>query len=316
MVKVSIILPNYNHAQYLQKRIDSILAQTFRDFELIMIDDKSTDNSAQVLEEYADIPQVTHLIFNKKNSGGPFGSWQTGFDLAQGEYIWIAESDDWADPLFLEQTVARLDANEKVGIAYTDSYIVNEEGKIEGNWKGFKNLKFNTQKWNSDYHRTGLTELLENLLVFMTINNMSACLIRRTALPDMTEIIKLKGAGDWLFCGLILLKHEVEYIAKPLNNYRTHAQNVTKENDKSGLLLIENMKFYTIILNQLKAMKIDYSCTEFQILDRFLFKYGTTPNISREKKKHIRKAMLEISTIFFLKFTWMLIKYRIKHFFK
>jgi glycosyltransferase involved in cell wall biosynthesis len=312
MVKVSVILPNYNHAQYLKKRIDSILYQSFQDFEVIIIDDNSTDNSQSILEAYKNNPKVSHLIFNKKNSGTPFGNWKKGFDLAQGQYIWIAESDDWADELFLEKTVKKLEEYPQAGIAYTDSTIVNGKGVHTGTWKALKNERFCTEKWSQDYVREGTTELVENMLLVMTINNMSACLLRKSALPEMSKIVALKGAGDWLLCGLILLKHGLVYCAEPLNHYRTHAENVTKANDKSGLLLIENMKFYSIILNELKAKKIDWSEVEFDILDRYLFKYTSLERVSFEKKGVIRKLMLSISLRFYLKFMWMLLKYRVK----
>ena len=68
---VSVIVPNYNYSRYLNSRIDSILAQTFSDYELILLDDASTDDSAQVLEQYRDNEHVTHLIVNEKNSGSP-----------------------------------------------------------------------------------------------------------------------------------------------------------------------------------------------------------------------------------------------------
>lgn len=316
MVKVSVILPNYNHAQYLQKRIDTILYQSFQDFELIIIDDNSSDDSKNILNKYKNHDKVSHLIYNKINSGSPFGSWKKGFELARGEYIWIAENDDWAEQNFLEVLVEKLDEYPKAGIAYTDSNIVNEKSKKIGTWKKIKNKKFSTHKWEKNYVKKGMTELLENMLVVMTINNMSACLIRKSALPNMSQIENLKGAGDWLLCTLVLLNHDIVYCAKSLNYYRTHDQNITKSNDKSGLLLIENMKFYSIVLPQLKEKEIDYSAIEFDILDRYLFKYTSTKRITLAKKTMIRHLMLKISIHFYFKFMWMLFKYRIKNFFK
>lgn len=73
---VSVIVPNYNHAPFLRERIDSILAQSYTDFELILLDDCSTDNSRDILNSYRDNPHVSHIIFNEKNSGStlPSGS--------------------------------------------------------------------------------------------------------------------------------------------------------------------------------------------------------------------------------------------------
>jgi len=97
---VSVIVPNYNHARYLRRRVDSILAQTYSDFELILLDDCSTDHSREILASYRDNPKV-RVEFNAKNSGTPFKQWNKGVQMARGRYIWIAESDDYADFRFL-----------------------------------------------------------------------------------------------------------------------------------------------------------------------------------------------------------------------
>lgn len=107
---VSIIVPNYNYAGYLRTRIESILAQTYQDFELILLDDASTDNSAEILEYYRNCDKVTICDINAKNTGSPFLQWKKGVTLSQGKYIWIAESDDFADEHFLETAVELLDA--------------------------------------------------------------------------------------------------------------------------------------------------------------------------------------------------------------
>ena len=112
MPLVSVIVPNYNHAPFLRLRLDSIFNQTFQDFEVIILDDCSTDNSKEIIEEYRNRPQVSHVVYNETNSGSPFKQWAKGFDLAQGEYIWIAESDDWAELAFLEVFISVLTKNE------------------------------------------------------------------------------------------------------------------------------------------------------------------------------------------------------------
>src|SRR5580658_382186 len=101
MPTVSVIVPNYNHARFLHRRIDTILAQTFQDFELILLDDCSTDESSSILREYGSDARV-RLEFNEVNSGSPFKQWNKGVRLAQGKYIWMAESDDYAAPRLLE----------------------------------------------------------------------------------------------------------------------------------------------------------------------------------------------------------------------
>ena len=102
---VSVIIPNYNHAPYLDERIRSIAGQSFQDFEIILLDDCSTDQSISILNKWAKHPKISHFIVNKQNSGSTFLQWEKGFSLAKGKYIWIAESDDVAHPDFLNITV-------------------------------------------------------------------------------------------------------------------------------------------------------------------------------------------------------------------
>ncbi len=97
---VSIIVPNYNHEIHLLKRLETIFNQTFRDFEVILLDDASTDESRKILEEYAGRPEVTHFLVNTENSGSAFQQWKKGIRLAEGDYVWIAESDDFSDRYF------------------------------------------------------------------------------------------------------------------------------------------------------------------------------------------------------------------------
>ena len=76
---VSVIIPNYNHAKYLEERIDSVLNQSYKDFEVIVLDDYSTDNSKEVINKYAGHPKVSHIILNEENSGSTFKQWHKGF---------------------------------------------------------------------------------------------------------------------------------------------------------------------------------------------------------------------------------------------
>src|SRR5262245_48768001 len=124
MPTVSVIVPNYNHERYLRKRVESILAQTWPDFELILLDDCSTDSSRETLQSYAGDPRV-RVEFNERNSG-TFAQWNKGVRMARGRYIWIAESDDYADATFLERLVGVLEADPAITLAYCHSWSVEE----------------------------------------------------------------------------------------------------------------------------------------------------------------------------------------------
>lgn len=108
MPKVSIIVPNYNLASYLEQRIQSILNWTYQDFELIYLDDASTDNSNVVFGKIAHDPRINAII-NQTNNGSPFKQWNKGIRQANGEYIWNAESDDFTDLTLLKTHIEILD---------------------------------------------------------------------------------------------------------------------------------------------------------------------------------------------------------------
>ena len=121
---VSIIVPNYNHEPYLRQRLDTVFNQTFIDFEVILLDDCSTDNSVAILAEYSNKPQVSHFIVNKINSGSPFKQWRKGIELSKYDYIWIAESDDYNETTFLENLIPYFNIN--IGIVFSSLTIVEK----------------------------------------------------------------------------------------------------------------------------------------------------------------------------------------------
>src|SRR5690554_2065895 len=129
-VKVSVIIPSYNHCAFLEERLVSVFNQTYQDFEVILLDDASTDTSQELLKAYANHPKVSHVIFNTANSGSVFKQWIRGIELAIGEYIWIAESDDFAESTFLEATVGVLDEKDNLGLVFADTTKVDAKGNI------------------------------------------------------------------------------------------------------------------------------------------------------------------------------------------
>ena len=127
-VEVSVIIPNYNYARFLQQRIESVLAQTYTDYEIILLDDASTDDSVSILNHYKTNSRVAHLEINSVNTGSPFAQWQKGISLSRGKYIWIAESDDAADSSFLEKAVSVLNQYPHTSFCFLGSNCIDEKG--------------------------------------------------------------------------------------------------------------------------------------------------------------------------------------------
>lgn len=244
--RVSIIVPNYNHARFLKKRLSSLLAQTFADFELIFLDDASTDGSRAVLEQFAEDPRI-RTILNTTNSGNPFKQWNKGIREARGELIWIAESDDYADPRMLTALVARLDANPSNGVAYCQSLEVDDENNV-GRTLDWVTDPLGPVRWKSDFNNSGLDECKRYLLVANTLPNASAVVFRRKLYEEIggaDESMML--CGDWLVWAELLGKSDVSYVAEPLNYFRQHNSTVRAQRIGSLLFIFERYRIMAAI---------------------------------------------------------------------
>lgn len=225
MPKVSIIVPNYNHAPYLKQRLNSVYQQTYRDFEVILLDDFSSDNSREILQQYSTQPN-TCFASNKSNSGSVFRQWRKGVDLSKGEYIWIAESDDVASPFFLDRLVKILDQNPTVGLAYSQSWLLSVNGFIIGDGNHWTS-DLDSNRWKYEYTNSGRDEISRFLIYKNTIPNASAILIRRNALENCGGIIteNFRLCGDWLQWVRILSHSDVAFVPECLNFWRQKSSN-------------------------------------------------------------------------------------------
>lgn len=142
---VSIVLPTYNGSKYLQKSIESCLAQTYTNIELIIVDDCSTDNSAGVIREFMEKDNRVFYIRNEVNQKLP-RSLNTGFERAKGKYYTWTSDDNYYAPVAIAEMVEILEEKNEIGLVYCDYTIINEEGKQEG-IKKFGDVNKNMVSW-------------------------------------------------------------------------------------------------------------------------------------------------------------------------
>jgi glycosyltransferase involved in cell wall biosynthesis len=254
MPKVSVIIPNYNHAQFLEQRIQSVLDQTYQDFEIIYLDDASTDNSNEVFAKFANNSRI-RAIYNQTNSGSPFKQWNKGIRLAQGEYIWIAESDDYADQRLLAELVDKLDNNPTVGLAYCLSWFIDERDRSIFNSKDL--LYFpDKERWEKDFVNNGIDECSKYLIFENIIHNASAVLIRRSIYEKVGYADEsLRLCGDWLLWVKMLLVSDIAFIAETLNYYRAHSETVRYEASRNGVFAEESYQIVRYILANIDCPK-------------------------------------------------------------
>ena len=226
---VSVIVPNYNHARYLPQRLDSVLGQTFQNFEVILLDDCSTDHSRAVIAAYAARDARIRVVLNEKNSGSPFRQWDKGISLARGTYVWIAESDDWADSRFLATLTMRMQSDKEIKIAYAQSFDTDQEGNVQRDRK-YWTQTLHATRWDTDYENEGVAEIAHYFVHKNIIPNASAALVLRSAIETtfLRKATELKMLGDWLIWCSILKSGKIAYCAEILNYFRHHSGTTRK----------------------------------------------------------------------------------------
>lgn len=250
MPKVSVIVPSYNHARFLRRRIDSVLQQTYKGFELILLDDCSPDNSRDILSSYAGDPRV-RIEFNTSNSGSSFKQWNKGVGLARGEYIWIAESDDYSDARFLERLVGVLDAEPKAAFAYCRSWRVSVEDTVDGVGDSYLDA-LQTARWTDNYLADGHEECRKYFVRYNIVPNASAVVFRKAIYNQVggaDESYQLNG--DWKLWSSMALTGKVAYLCEPLNYFRFHDQSVRGKDKLLDIAAVETLKLVHWLLPKL-----------------------------------------------------------------
>jgi len=240
MKKVSVIMPNFNHAPYLKERMDSILAQDYPAFEVIILDDASTDGSAAILSEYAKHPKVKAFLRSETNSGNTFVQWQRGLEQATGEYVWIAESDDVAAPTLLSTLVEALEQKHAT-LAFCHSQWIDAEGAPIA--------RSRDPRWRRDFSMPGDTFVRRYLLGYCTICNASAVVFKReTAMTvDMDQVAQFTASGDRLFWIQMAMQGRVAYVAQTLNKFRQHTHKVSGGAEYMGLNIVQDHEIYRLV---------------------------------------------------------------------
>ncbi|NIX64657.1 glycosyltransferase family 2 protein [Gaetbulibacter sp. S0825] len=246
---ISVIVPNYNHAPYLKQRLDSIFNQTYANFEVILLDDSSTDSSREILSAYSKKPNVSHCIFNKVNSGSTFAQWNKGVSLAKGDYIWIAESDDFCESNFLEIVIQLLLQNKDVALAYCQSQRVNSDGVVTGNWITHTSM-FQPNPLEEDFIMDG-NMFIENYLIHKNvIPNASAVLFNKVYLEKIMPLVFkpfMKYNADWFYYVQLICNKKLAFVAESLNHFRYHETSVIARADgESGMIRIKTKEIKLI----------------------------------------------------------------------
>lgn len=220
--KVSVCMPNYNYGNFIGRAIQSVLNQTFTNFELIIVDDDSIDNSVSVIRSFSD--ERIKFYKNEKNIGR-VKNINKCLSLASGEYVTLLPSDDIYMPAFLEKSVKILDLNLTVGLTYSSSRIIDENGDVISEYRPF----------DQDYIRSGEEEF-KNLILGNYISALTA-MVRRECYASLGTFDEaVTGGADWnMWLRISLNNYDIAFMSEVLACDRKHSSNISMYHTKTNL---------------------------------------------------------------------------------
>lgn len=217
MPRVSVLLTCYNHIRYLPDCVEGVFSQTFRDLEVIAVDDGSTDGTREWLSA---CPRPITCVFNDDNLG-TYASLNVGLSKATGEFVAILNDDDLWAPTKLDRQIELFERHPQIGLVHTDGWFIDGEGKrLEGAPLGF------------EFPRTETGDVLIDLMYANKII-ASAALVRRSCFEELGGFNEQYfGSGDWEMWYRIAEKYLVGFVAEPLTFYRVHGANASHKLDR------------------------------------------------------------------------------------
>jgi len=241
---LSIVIPNYNHGHFIGDALNSLLLQSFQDFELIVIDDGSTDNSIEIINQYKDKFKNFKLITYPANKGVFFAG-NHGLYIAEGQYIhWLA-ADDFREKGFIEECIAVLLKNQTIPMCCSDFGYSNEK----------------TGRYNF-FSEKLLKDILEPLVIppsslILLLSKSNFWIAGHTVVINRELIIKYGGYKqellekcDWYLFHLIALREGLVYVPKTLSyiyqhaaSYSARATSTNKLKRKSANAILHQLKF-------------------------------------------------------------------------
>lgn len=291
--KVSVVIPNYNYENYIEERIDSILMQTYPIHELIILDDCSTDNSVNKIEEIIKKHPDVNIKFvkNEKNSGSVFSQWQKAFSLSTGDYVWIAEADDSCSHYFLENVMKGFDSPNVV-LSYAESMRIDENNRIISTSCRDWMLAVSSVKWNKSYINSGINEIQNALAICNTIPNVSAVVFKKSNQVEIIEEAKkFKISGDWYIYYKLLSNGDIAYCSKSLNYFRKHSKS-------TSTVVSRELEIRELLTIQSEIRK--KCCLNSNQIHKQSFRYG---GIINETSNEFKK---EVSSMIVKKIAWII----------
>lgn len=288
--RVSVIVPNFNHEKFLRQRLETIYSQSYTNFEVILLDDASTDASLEILREFFSRHEnITRLIVNEKNSGSVFSQWRRGLDAATGDLIWIAESDDYSAENFLAELVPAF-ADEAVQLAFARSDFIQDGRKISATENYLADIP--AFDWTKPFTATAAEFVASAMAVKNVIPNVSGVIFRKPT-AFRAELIELwrdmKLCGDWLFYLEIIRGGAVSYNPAATNFYRVHQQSTSLKIQKEYRYYEEHARIAEFIAENYSVPAEIHTRHLLQLEEHFTTYFGGTDKSELAKYFSVEK---------------------------
>lgn len=263
MPRVSVIIPTYNRAKYICEAINSLLNQTYKDYEIIVIDDGSTDNTKEIISGYKE-----RILYIYQDNLGPAAARNRGIKIARGEYVSFLDSDDTFLPEKLESQVGFLDNNPSTSAVHTWWYYTDSNGKTLP-FKGRRSYNKNIR--------------VENMLIGKVSLNLCAFMFRKSCFNDDNLFDEtLCGGEDWdLWLRLAEQGHKFYCIPKVLVAYRMHKDNMVSNIDK---MFNEGLRWREKYFNKYACLERVKKKTFYNFYYEFSWNYYYSGNYDMFKK--------------------------------
>lgn len=251
--KISIVFTSYNHRPFLKEALDALINQSFKDFELIIIDDNSTDGSQEILKSYTYDNRVK-LFLLEKNTGSYVYSSNIGASKAKSDYIIFAQCDDIAEKTQLEKLYNAVSLNPEVGVVFSCSMMIDKYGNSLGYDFDGREKKFKV-KCNNDT-LVSKTQMIKYFFHSCVIPNLSAALIKRSLFEKLNGLSsKFLVVSDWDFWMRMALECDFYYIRESLNRFRQHNTTI-----RSTIKIhIQILEIYLMMYGFFSKIKLNFS---------------------------------------------------------
>ena len=286
---ISVIIPVYNVEEYLRECIDSVLSQTYENYEIILVDDGSTDNSGKICDEYAEKNNKITVIH--KENGGLSDARNTGLSLANGEYIYFLDSDDYIIPETFAELVSAIKKDNSDFVFFDAKSFEDENKSFNIEQRYVRKKKYETAKGEEV-----LTQLLNNKEYHSSV---PLCFIKKELLEkEKLNFINGIFYEDTIFTyKLFMLASSVSYCSKPLyyRRYRNASIMTTKKNKR---YFDSICRVYEEVLNFSKKENKLHLAVAKKYIARCAFNvFNNYEKLNREDKNNCKNKLSEIKKI-------------------